>query len=98
MEEKNKPSVEEMFEAYSRYSRRIDEAFRQCPPIRVDFDKMPLRRRKVSRGRLQSLVVAMILVVLCLSTIPHTYAMSPGADHVGTRAIVEFMLNNMKSL
>lgn len=94
MEDNSKPSVEELFEAYRRYSRRIDGAFRQCPPVRVNFEKMPLRRRMVLFSRLRTLVAAMMVVVLCRLAVPQTYAMSPGADHAGAVDSVEFMLNN----
>ncbi len=96
VEEKEKPTVEEMIEAYRQYCERVDEALKKAGGVRVDFSKQPSPYwRTVRLSRLRSLLLsaAMLLLMFILST-PYASAMNYQTDITPQVAAVEAMLNN----
>ena len=97
MEESNKPSVEEMVEAYRQYSVRIDEAFKKTGGVKVDFAKLPppyWHTVRLSRVRDLLISAAVFLIMFVLSS-PYARAMNYQPDITSQVAAVETMLNNL---
>ena len=96
VEEKVKPTVDEMIEAYRQRSARIDEALKKAGVTRVDFGKMPLPYWlivRMSRRRTLSVSAAVLLLLFILST-PYASARNYQADITAQVAIVETILNS----
>lgn len=100
MEEKDKPTVEEMIAAYRQHCRRIEEACCQYKPVRMDFSALPLNRRMMVAGWLRmvaaALAVVSILFVL-VWPVSDVYAESLNTAHTDEIEIVKYMLKSRLS-
>ena len=100
VEEKGKPTIEEMLEAYRQHCERMDEAFKKAGGVRVDFSKMPpsyWRTVRVSR-QYALLLSALLLLLLFGLSVPYASAMNYHADVTPQVAAVEAMLNNVQGI
>ena len=97
MKEKNKPTVEEMIEAYRQYSRRIDEICRQLPPPKVDFTKLPppYRHSVVVNRVCSSVLAAVVALVMWISPIPRGITLNADVDCVASVESIETILKNL---
>ena len=99
MEEKNKPTIDEMIEAYRQYSRRIDELCRQLPPPKVDFTKLPppYRHRAMS-GRIKTLsFAAVVALILLLLPLPDAMALNRGVNYDASVEAVGIMISSVNN-
>lgn len=97
MKEKNKPTVEEMVEAYRQYSGRVDGLCRQLPSPKVSFTQLqPPYWRSVVLSRVGSSALAAVLAVLVwVLPIPQAIALNADVDYVASVELIETMLNNV---
>ena len=96
MNAERKPTVEEMFEAYRRQSRIINEAFRRAGPPKIDFEKMPPNRRMRRAHMLRTVAAALVVGTVLSYSIMSARACKTnwGADNKGSMEMVEYMLRN----
>lgn len=97
VEEKGKPTVEEMIEAYRQHGERIDEALKKAGGVRVDFSKLPPPYWYTVRlSRLRSLLLsAVVLLFFFVLSVPYASAMNYHTDITPQVAAVDAMLNNL---
>lgn len=100
VEEKGKPTIEEMLEAYHQHCERMDEAFKKTGGVRVDFSKLPTPYwRTVRLSRLRTLLLSTVVLLLFWGlSMPYASAMNYHADVTPQVAAVEAMLNNVQGI
>lgn len=98
-EKETKPTVEEMFEAYRQYMRRIDAKIGQGPFVKVNFDAMPSNRRVVRGNKVRTVASAMVvtgmLILPAITSEANACVLNQGADRVGSVEAVDNIVNNV---
>ena len=85
MNMRTKPTIEQMFDAYSRHDNQLGQACRGVPMPMPDFGKLPQLRYPTWRGTLKTSCTGLTVLFLLLFLLPSVdgYAMTALVHRMG---------------